>query len=117
MAIIYSEFLLLSAMINKETLRRLLRSVREVRRKMWQDNTWLFQHGNAFAHNALSNRQFLTEKYIAVMEQPPDSQPPDWVTNRHKFGKQFKQSFQQLVYCLLRKNKLSTVFLYQVCPI
>ena len=34
---------------------------------------WLFHHNNAPAHNALSIRQFLAEKNITVLEQPPYS--------------------------------------------
>ena len=51
--------------VYKEILRRLLRSVREKRRELWQDN--------APAHNALSNRQFLTERNVTVLDHPPYS--------------------------------------------
>ena len=47
-------------------LRLLLRSVREKRRQLWQDKSWLLHHDNAPAHNTLSIRQFLAEKNIAV---------------------------------------------------
>jgi len=47
--------------------------VREKRRELWQDKSWLLHHDNAPAHNALSIRQFLAEKNIAVLEQPPYS--------------------------------------------
>ena len=40
---------------------------------MWQDKSWLLHHDNASRHNALSIRQFLAEKNIAVLEQPPYS--------------------------------------------
>ena len=72
--IVHSEFLPQSQTINqqvyKEILRRLFRSVREKRRELWQDKSWLLHHDNAPAHNALSIRQFLAEKNIAVLEQP-----------------------------------------------
>ena len=67
--------------IYKEILRRLLRSVREKRRELWQDNSWLLHHDNAPAHNALNIRQFLAERNIAVLEQPqysPDLAPCDF---------------------------------------
>uniref|UniRef100_A0A3B4Z9Q2 Tc1-like transposase DDE domain-containing protein n=1 Tax=Stegastes partitus TaxID=144197 RepID=A0A3B4Z9Q2_9TELE len=50
--------------IYKEILQRLLCSVRDL---------WLLHHDNTPAHNALSIRQFLAEKNIAVLEQPPYS--------------------------------------------
>ena len=75
--IVHSEFLpqgqTISQQVYKEILRRLLRSVREKRRELWQDKSWLLHHDNAPAHNALSILQFLAEKNIAVLEQPPYS--------------------------------------------
>ena len=76
-SIIHCEFLSQGQTINqhvyKEILRRLLRSVREKRQELWQDNSWVFQHDNVPAHTALSIREFLTQKNIAVLEQPPYS--------------------------------------------
>nr|XP_027220973.1 uncharacterized protein LOC113813214 [Penaeus vannamei] len=46
-------------------MQRLRRSVREKRRELWPDNSWLLHYNNAPAHNALSIRQFLTEESIA----------------------------------------------------
>ena len=70
-SIVHSEFLPQGQTINqqvyKEILRLLLRSVREKRRELWQDKSWLLHHDNAPAHNG----QFLAEKNIAVLEQPP----------------------------------------------
>ena len=75
--IVHSEFLTqsqtISQQVYKEILRLLLRSVREKRRELWQDKPWLLHHDNAPAHNALSIRQFLAEKNITVLEQPPCS--------------------------------------------
>ena len=69
----HMEFLLQGQTVNqhvyKEILRRLLRSVRE----LWQDNAWLLHQDNAPAHNALSNRQFLAERNVAVLNHPPYS--------------------------------------------
>ena len=75
--IVHMEFLPQGQTINqhvyKEILRRLLYSVREKRRELWKNNSWLLHHDNAPAHNARSIRQFLAEKNIAVLEQPPYS--------------------------------------------
>ena len=57
--------------VYKEILQRLLRSVREKRRDLWESNTWLPHHDNAPAHTALSIRKFLADKNITVLEQPP----------------------------------------------
>ena len=75
--IVHSEFLpqgqTISQQVCKEILRLLLRSVREKRRELRQDKSWLLHHDNASAHNALSIRQFLAEKNITVLEKPPCS--------------------------------------------
>ena len=67
--IVHMEFLPHGHTVNqhvyKEILRRLLRSVREKRRELWQDN--------APAHNALSIRQFLAERNVTVLDHPPYS--------------------------------------------
>ena len=73
--IVHLEFLPQGQTINqnvyKDILRRLMRSVREKRRELWETKSWLLHHDNAPAHNALSIRQFLAENNIAVLEQPP----------------------------------------------
>ena len=75
--IVHGEFLPQGQTINqqvyKEILRLLLRSVREKRRELWQDKSWLLHHDSAPAHNALNIRQLLAEKNMAVLEQPPYS--------------------------------------------
>ena len=75
--IVHSEFLPQGQTINqqvyKEILQLLLHSVHKKRRELWQDKSWLLHHDNAPAHNALSIRQFLAEKNITVLEQPPCS--------------------------------------------
>ena len=75
--IVHLEFLPQGQTINqnvyKDILRRLMRSVREKRRELWETKSWLLDHDNAPAHNALSIRQFLAENNIAVLEQPPYS--------------------------------------------
>ncbi len=83
--IVHSEFLPQeqTITINKSTeiLRRLLRSVREKRQETWQKNSCLLHRNNAFAHNALSIRQFLVKNNITMLEQPlysPDLAPCDF---------------------------------------
>ena len=75
--IVHLEFLPQGQTINqnvyKDILRRLMRSVREKRRELWETKSWLLHHDNTPAHNALSIRQFLAENNIAVPEQPPYS--------------------------------------------
>ena len=75
--IVHSEFLPQGQTINqqvyKEILQLLLHSVHKKRRELWQDKLWLLHHDNAPAHNALSIRQFLAEKKITMLEQPPCS--------------------------------------------
>ncbi len=73
--IVHSEFLPQDQTINqqvyREILRRLLRSVREKRQESRQGNSCLLHHNNAPAHSALSIRQSLAEKNIAVLEHLP----------------------------------------------
>ena len=67
--------------VYKEILWGLLRSMCEKRRKLWQNNTWLLHQDNAPAHNALSIRQFLTERNVTVLDHPlysPDLAPCDF---------------------------------------
>ena len=75
--IVHLEFLSQNQIINqnvyKDILRRLMRSVREKRRELWETKSWLLHRDNAPAHNALRIRQFLAENNIAVLEQPPYS--------------------------------------------
>ena len=75
--IVHLEFLPQGQTINqnvyKDILRRLMRSVREKRRELWETKSWLLHHDNAPAHNALSIQQFLAENNITVLEQPPYS--------------------------------------------
>ena len=70
--IVHSEFLPQGQTINqqvyKEIMQLLLCAVREKRRELWQDKSWLLHHDRAPAHIALSIWQFL-----AVLEQPPYS--------------------------------------------
>ena len=75
LGIVHSEFLPQVQTVNqqdyKEILQRLLRSLCEKRQELWQGKSWLLQNDNAPVHKALSIRQFLAEKNITVLEQPP----------------------------------------------
>ena len=75
--IVHAKFLSQGQTINqhiyKNILRRLMRSVREKRRELWETRSWLLHHDNAPAHNALGIRKFLAKNSIAVPEQPPYS--------------------------------------------
>ena len=50
--------------VYKDILRRLLRSVRDKRRSLWEAHTWALYHDNAPAHTVLSILQFLAEKTL-----------------------------------------------------
>ena len=77
--IVHFEFLPQGQTVNqyvyKEILRPLMRSVRDTRRDLWENNAWVLHHDNTPAHSALSIRQFLAETNVPTMEQPP--YPPD----------------------------------------
>ena len=64
--------------VYKEILRRLMRSVQDKRRDLWENNTWVLHHDNAPAHSALSIQQVLAERNVPTLEQPPYS--PDLAT-------------------------------------
>ena len=67
--------------VYKSILQRLMCSVREKRRELWETRSWLFHHDNAPAHNALEIREFLAKQNIAVLKQTfysPDLAPCDF---------------------------------------
>ena len=73
--VVQAEFLPQGQTINqyfyKNILRRLMRSVREKRRELWEARSWLLHHDNAPAHYALRIWEFLAKNTIAMLEQPP----------------------------------------------
>ena len=77
--IVHLEFLPQGQTVNqyvysyKEILRRLMRSVQDKRRDLWENNSWVLRRDNAPAHSALSIRQFLAERNMPTLEQPPYS--------------------------------------------
>ena len=83
--IVHLEFLPQGQTINqhiyKNILRRLMCSVREKRRELWETRSWLLHHDDAPAHDALGIWEFLAKNSIAVQEQPsysPDLAPCDF---------------------------------------
>ena len=75
--IIHFEFLPQGQTVNqyvyKEIIRRLMRSVQDKRRDLWENNAWVLLHDNAPGHSALSIRWFLAERNVPTLEQPPYS--------------------------------------------
>ena len=75
--IVHMEFLpqgtTVSQHVYKEILRRLIVSVRTKRRDQYENNDWLLHHDNAPSHNVLTIRQFLTERNVTMLDQPPYS--------------------------------------------
>ena len=75
--IVHEEFLpqrqTINQHVHKNILRRLMRSVREKKRELWETRSWLLHHDKAPVHYALGIREFLAKNNIAVMEQPPYS--------------------------------------------
>ena len=70
--IVHFEFLPQDQTVNryvyKKILRRLMRSVRDKRRDLGENNTWVLHHDNVPAHSALSIRQFLAERNVPTLE-------------------------------------------------
>ena len=62
-----------------EALKRLREKVRRKRSELFANNSWILHHENAPAHTALSVREFLPTKQIAVLEHPVYS--PDLESN------------------------------------
>ena len=73
--IVHFEFLPQGQTMNQyvynDILRRLMSSVLDNRRDLWETNAWVLHHDNAPAHSALSIRQFLAERHVPTLEQPP----------------------------------------------
>jgi len=64
-----------------EVLERLHEKVRQKRPEISANNSWILHHDNAPAHKALSVREFLATKQIALLEHPaysPDLAPSDF---------------------------------------
>jgi hypothetical protein len=57
-----------------EILTRLCDNVRRRRPQKWKDG-WILHHDNAPSHTAMAVQQFLAEKKITLMQQPPYTPP------------------------------------------
>ena len=55
----------------QQVLIRLHDRVRRSRRALWSDKSWLFDHDNAPAHNAVSVRRLLIKTQITALYHPP----------------------------------------------
>ena len=73
--IVHAEFLPQGQTLNQHfyngILRRLMRSVRQKRRVLWETRSWLLHDDNAPANNALEIREFLAKNNIAVLKKLP----------------------------------------------
>jgi len=60
-------------------MRRLREAVRQKRKDLWANNSWILHHDNAPLHNAI--REFLTKNETNTIQQPlnsPDMAPCDF---------------------------------------
>jgi hypothetical protein len=56
---------------NLEVLTKLREWVRKKRPELWKKKSWILREDNAPAHKAVAVKQFLADKCIPVLEQPP----------------------------------------------
>jgi len=82
--IVHHEFLPEGQTVNKEFLgvmRRLREAVRQKRKDLWANNSWILHHDNAPSHSAIIIREFLTKNKTNIIQQPsnsPDMAPCDF---------------------------------------
>ena len=73
--IVHAEFLPHGQTINqhvyKNILRRLMRSVRDKRRELWETRSWPLHYDNAPAHNALEIWEFLAKITLLYLRNHP----------------------------------------------
>ena len=87
----------------KNNLRRLMCSVREKRRELWETRSWLLHHDNAPAHNTSEIREFLAKNNIAVLKQPPYS--PDLVPCVFFCFPNSRKSLKELIFKIQKPSK------------
>ena len=75
--LVYHEFVPQDQTLNmhfyQQVLNRLNDRVRRCRPALWKDKSWMLHHDNAPAHTAFSVRQLLTNKQVAMLNNPPYS--------------------------------------------
>jgi hypothetical protein len=54
-----------------EVLTKLRERARKKRPELWKKKSWILHQDNVPVHNALAVKQFLANKCIPVIEQPP----------------------------------------------
>ncbi|XP_018046790.1 PREDICTED: histone-lysine N-methyltransferase SETMAR-like [Atta colombica] len=83
--IVHYEFLPEDQTVNKEyylgVMRCLREAVRQTRKDLWANNSWILHHDNAPSHSAIIIREFLTKNETNTIQQPlnsPDMAPCDF---------------------------------------
>jgi len=75
--IVHHEFLPEGQTINKKyylgVMRRLREAVRQKRKDLWANNSWILHHDNAPSHSAIIIREFLTKNEMNIIQQPSNS--------------------------------------------
>jgi len=54
-------------------MRRLREAVRQKRKDLWANNSWILHHDNAPSHSAIIIREFLTKNETNIVQQPSNS--------------------------------------------
>jgi transposase len=70
----------ITAAYNNEVLTHLHENSRQRQPQKWKDG-WILHHDNALSHTAMAVQQFLAEKKITLMPQPPYSPTLHHVTS------------------------------------
>lgn len=83
--IVHHEFLPEGQTVNKEyylgVMRRLREAIRQKRKDLWANNSWILYNDNAPSHSAIIIREFLTKNGTNTIQQPsnsPDLAPCDF---------------------------------------
>jgi len=54
-------------------MRRLREAVRQKRKDLWANNSWILHYDNVSSHNAIIIRKFLTKNETNTIQQPSNS--------------------------------------------
>jgi len=73
--VVHKEFVPQGQTVNKHYYREVLERLRKRVHRVWPEiaDTWMLHHDNAPCHTAISVNEFLAEKGISVVLQPPYS--------------------------------------------